>query len=140
MLPARFRAKVVKDSSGCWLWQGAHSTEGYGLFHVPSPRRMVRAHRFAWENSGRGAIPPGLQIDHLCRVPSCVNPAHMELVTSRENTMRGDGPTSINAKKVRCPRGHEYSSIRSGRRRCGECERAYDHARRSAVPALRGEP
>lgn len=141
MLPLRFRKFFTKDASGCWLWTGGHSVEGYGLFHLPYPRRMVRAHRFAWENTGHGAVPAGKQLDHLCRVPACVNPDHLEVVTTRENTLRGNGPSAQNAKKTTCPRGHAYSGKRSGKRRCGECERAQDRVRyhRNAVPGLRGE-
>ena len=140
MIPDRFRAKFVKDASGCWLWQAAKHPDGYGLFHLPAPRRMVRAHRFAWENYHSRPVPEGMQLDHLCRVPACVNPDHLELVTSRENTLRGIGPTSANAKKQTCPRGHAYSGKRSWRRRCGECEREQDRARyrRRTVPGLRG--
>lgn len=47
------------------------------------------AHRFAYE-SFIGPIPPGLQIDHLCRVRTCFNPEHLEAVTSEENTRRGN--------------------------------------------------
>jgi hypothetical protein len=36
-----------------------------------------------------GPIPPNREIDHLCRVRSCVNPAHLEVVTNRENCRRG---------------------------------------------------
>jgi hypothetical protein len=137
----RFHAKVAHGKANeCWLWTAAKSVEGYGLFHVPALGRMVRAHRFSWTVTGR-TIPNGMQLDHLCRTPSCVNPAHLELVTSRENTLRGNGPSAKNAKKELCPRGHAYSGVRSRKRRCGECERSQDRARyrRNAVPGLRGE-
>lgn len=136
-LPERFRNKYTGDTLGCWLWIGAHSQEGYGLFHLPNPRRMVRAHRFAYEMLV-GPIPAGKQLDHLCRRPSCVNPAHLEVVTSRENTLRGTTGPAINAKKTHCPRGHAYDGVRSGKRRCNQCERALARLR-YAVPGLRGE-
>lgn len=53
-----------------------------------------------------GWIDSGLTIDHLCKTRVCVNPRHMELVSSGENAMRGDGPCAKNAKKVECSRGH----------------------------------
>lgn len=141
MLPKRFRDKFQKHESGCWLWTAAHSAEGYGLFHLPRPRGMVRAYRFAWENTGHGAIPPGMQIDHKCRVPACVNPDHLQVVTPRENTLLGIGPTAVNARLTHCRRGHALPAKNArGRRRCRECENAGDrrrYAERSAVPGLR---
>jgi hypothetical protein len=68
---------------------------------------MVKAHRWSYENA-YGKIPDGKVIDHLCRNKACVNPSHMEVVTVRVNTMRGVGFTSVNAKKIRCPKGHKY--------------------------------
>ena len=84
----RFWSKV-KKSRGCWLWQGAINTNGYGNFH--NKGRTVKAHRFAYEICV-GEIPKGLTIDHLCRVRHCVNPSHLEPVTMRENFLRGDRP------------------------------------------------
>jgi hypothetical protein len=148
MLPARFREKFYKAESGCWIWIGAKSREGYGFFHLPSPRRLVRAHRFAWENTlGHGPIPQGKQLDHLCRVPSCVNPDHLEVVTPRENTLRGKTAPAANILKTECPKSHPLTGSNlytspDGRRRCRECRRGKDQARRAharAVPALRGD-
>jgi hypothetical protein len=57
------------------------------------------SHRVYWEREN-GPIPEGLQIDHLCRNPGCVNPAHLELVTNAENTQRGL-IAKLNPQKVR---------------------------------------
>jgi hypothetical protein len=81
----RFWEKVDK-SGECWLWQ-AGKCAGYGRFFVPGSR-PVPAHRWAYE-ALVGPIPDGLVIDHLCRNPACVNPAHMEPVTIVENVRRG---------------------------------------------------
>jgi hypothetical protein len=137
---ARFWRKVNTDTlSGCWLWEGAKSVEGYGLFTIRKPK-MVRAHRYAWE-ALRGPIPSGQQLDHLCRVPTCVNPSHLEIVTTQENTLRGTGKSATNARKTECPQGHAYSWSEAKQRRvCKVCIRAQDKARRArqrAVPALR---
>lgn len=35
-----------------------------------------------------GPLPPGLELDHLCRNKSCVRPDHLEAVTHRENMRR----------------------------------------------------
>lgn len=82
----RFIRKIDKTDT-CWEWQGARFAGGYGMFN-PTHTTTVTAHRFAYELFV-GPIPDGLDIDHLCRNRSCVNPAHMEPVTEAENTRRG---------------------------------------------------
>ncbi len=91
--------------------------------------RLVNAHRFAYELLV-GLIPVGLQIDHLCRNPSCCNPTHMEPVLPTENLRRGFSPSALNARKTHCKHGHEFTEentyIRpstSGWRVCKECAR-----------------
>lgn len=87
-LAERFWSKVDRDGGPdcCWPWLAARAN-GYGKFYVDG--RMVRAHRFAYELLV-GPIPEGLVLDHLCAVTFCVNPAHLEPVTQRENARRGD--------------------------------------------------
>jgi hypothetical protein len=80
----RFWEKVEKGS-GCWLWRGRLSGGGYGQFKVAG--REAMAHRYAYELLV-GAIPDGREIDHLCRVRACVNPAHLEAVTHSTNVSR----------------------------------------------------
>jgi hypothetical protein len=83
-LTARFWSKVSKTDA-CWLWTGTLDAKGYGQFW--DGQVIARAPRFAYEFLV-DAIPEGLTIDHLCRVVACVNPAHLEPVTSEENTRR----------------------------------------------------
>ena len=111
----RFDAKWTPEpNTGCWLWTGVVDRKGYGQFRVgsqaDSTRRLVKAHRWAYEHLV-GPIPEGRQIDHLCRVPWCVNPEHLEPVTNRENTVRGykargttaqHGATSMYRNGCRC--------------------------------------
>lgn len=109
-LPARFRSKVVVDENGCWLWCAYVQPNGYGQYGVgvyPNGG-MVAAHRHSYLLLV-GPIPDGLQLDHLCRVTRCVNPAHLEPVTARENTLRSDGLCAINARKTHCIHGHPLS-------------------------------
>jgi hypothetical protein len=88
---------------------------------------MHGAHRIAYELAGL-TVPDGLVIDHLCRVRHCVNPAHMEPVTSIENTRRGRGYPIVN-KATHCKRGHAFSPDNTrhdqrGFRECRTCRRA----------------
>jgi hypothetical protein len=82
-------ARRVEKLDGCWIWTGATVANGYGVMHVWRDGRntSIRAHRFAYELLV-GAIPDGHQLDHLCGVRRCVNPAHLEPVTARENVRR----------------------------------------------------
>lgn len=82
-LPPRFWAKVEPDpNTGCWLWTACRCGPGYGGFSVGG--RMAYAHRHAFGALAR-PIPPGMEIDHVCRTRACVNPAHLRLATSTEN-------------------------------------------------------
>ena len=112
---------VPEPNSGCWLWLGGVN-EGYGRVRVG--RKQAMAHRVMYEREV-GPIPKGLTLDHLCRVRSCVNPAHLEPVTTRENTLRGVGVSALNAQKVACVRGHRFDSKNTyhlrGKRSCRAC-------------------
>lgn len=102
--------RLVDKSGDCWLWMGA-KWKGYGQFGVqqsPGVWPLRKAHRVAYELIV-GPIPDGMQLDHLCRNPSCVNPDHLEPVTNRENGLRGVSIAATNAKKTHCPQGHEYT-------------------------------
>ena len=114
--------------SGCWLWSKqltdkgyARTTFGHGI------NRYV--HRVVYEHFN-GPIPDGLSLDHTCRITFCVNPAHLEPVTHRENVLRGIGPTSENSKKSHCKRGHPFAGDNLGEqylgagRLCIACSRA----------------
>jgi hypothetical protein len=72
-------------STPCWIWIRALGKGGYPRMHVFD--KDVYAHRMFYMGS-KGEIPPGLVLDHLCNQPSCVNPAHLEAVTQRENLQR----------------------------------------------------
>ena len=116
------------DKGGdCWMWTGGLDASGYGQFTVVRGEH-VRAHRHAYALVV-GPIPEGKVLDHLCRTRACVNPAHMEPVTNRENVLRGDGITALNARKTHCPAGHEYTEgntylTAGGKRQCRQCNQA----------------
>lgn len=85
----RFWQKVDKNGpGGCWLWTASHNGLGYGKIAVTTGV-FIYAHRYAYETLV-GPIPDDRpHLDHLCRVPSCVNPEHLEPVTCGENLRRG---------------------------------------------------
>lgn len=130
----RFWQKVDRRD-GCWGWRAALLPNGYGFFWVRTGKQIL-AHRFAYELAF-GPVASGLTLDHLCRNRACVNPAHLEPVTMRENVLRGCGLSAENARKTTCPRGHPYDAIYGGSRACKTCAR--DRARRRYA-ALRRTP
>jgi len=120
----RFWSKVDRTGGddACWLWQGAISTDGYGLFWLTKSRK---AHRVAYELV-KGEIPAGLTLDHLCRVRNCVNPDHLEPVSNYENLMRSPiAPAAVHARTTHCPQGHPYDEKNTrwyrGWRYCRTC-------------------
>ena len=101
----RFWSRVTQQGD-CWVWTGYITGDGYGWAGVNG--KSAHAHRLSYEQMV-GEIPEGLQLDHLCRNRPCVNPYHVEPVTPRVNTMRGDAPSSLNARKTHCKRNHEFT-------------------------------
>lgn len=129
-LAERLMAKVSRDESGCWLWTGATMKSGYGVINRGRSEGTALVHRVSYELRV-GEIPAGLQLDHLCRVRNCVNPAHLEPVSQKTNLLRGESDSAKNARKSHCPRGHELaepnlmpSQARRGQRSCLACSRA----------------
>jgi hypothetical protein len=136
----------VEKTDTCWLWTGYLADQGYGRFSPSGGAKYTTAHRWGYE-ALVGPVPDGLVVDHLCRVRHCVNPAHLEPVTQRENILRGEGLSAANAAKTHCKRGHEFTPentalIRGGwgiERRCRTCgalnKRRYRAKQREQVDA-----
>ncbi len=107
----------------CHWWTACRSTSGYGLFGVRGV--LYGAHRIAWLLH-YGALPTQ-SIDHLCRVRHCVNPSHMEPVTDRINSERGEPVWKQLAARTHCKYGHEFTTEntqwRGRARTCRICAR-----------------
>lgn len=134
-IASRFWGRVNKTDS-CWLWT-AGKVRGYGT--IAHRGRQHYAHRWSYEQA-KGEIPEGYEIDHLCRVPACVNPDHLEAVTKKENILRGTSPQADNARKSHCKNGHPLSGenlvTRSdGGRRCRICKNESNRKRKAAIRA-----
>ena len=124
----------------CWLWGASvNRWTGYGQTH--RRRISVSAHRVICEAS-HGPIPDGLTVDHLCRQRTCVNPDHMEIVSQRENNLRGLAARAGRRRLVRLPdtaglshclRGHPLSGENlylspKGKRGCRACRAIAERA------------
>jgi hypothetical protein len=125
-LPQRILNRIAVQPDGCWQWTGAIQSRGYGAARGLD-QRMWKAHRLVWTLL-RGPIPDDLVIDHLCLNKPCVNPDHMELVTTAENTRRALGVRG--APVNQCLRGHVYDDANTywhrGRRYCRACMKVRD--------------
>jgi hypothetical protein len=133
----RFWDKVTFTDT-CWLWKaGKHNKKkmplGYGRFRVKT--YVMQAHRLAWELIHAEQVPDHLVIDHRCRISTCVNPAHMEVVTQKVNAER-----QIKEPKTHCKRGHEFTTAteywrfpagRKPSRQCLICIHAYTKGSRA---------
>ena len=100
----RFIPKIKKEID-CWMWTGATHNTGYGIFWMNDDFQL--AHRISYQHFTGEIV--GV-IDHLCRNRKCVNPDHLEDVTSGENVLRGEGQPARNARKTHCFKGHEFTN------------------------------
>ena len=121
-LPERFWSKIRQRPGSldtpCWVWTRALDPNGYG--------------RFCWQGNGRLAHrvcylelvgPTDLELDHLCRFTSCVNPLHLDPVTHPVNMGRGK-----RAQQTHCKRKHRFNEENThtgpdGKRYCRACNR-----------------
>lgn len=132
MLPDKIQDKISPEpNTGCWLWTACINTSGYAGLWWDGKKR--EAHRVVYELAV-GPVPAGLQLDHLCRVRSCVNPEHLEPVTPKENVHRGMGTAGIHFRKTHCVNGHKFDELntrktKEGWRVCRACKRNREHDR-----------
>lgn len=134
-----FKAMLYYDPNcGCWIWMGSvfmptHGAGEYGRLDVKieGVKKALKTHRLAYMY-WKGPIPSHLVIDHLCRNTLCCNPDHLEIVTNKENALRGVGACGLNSQKTHCKGGHllaeTYSKsalLRDNKRQCSICRNAY---------------
>ena len=84
-IEARLLDKCTNDIiTGCWLWTASLTNKGYGELMLRHTKRTELAHRLAY-CIFCGPIPPGAHVRHKCDVPRCINPAHLEVGSHRDN-------------------------------------------------------
>jgi hypothetical protein len=115
---------------GCWPFTGTIALNGYGQLRIR--QQLYLAHRVSFELA-KGPVPAGLELDHLCRNRRCINPAHLEAVTTRENVMRG-----LVGGRIACVNGHPYDQANTyrspaGKRKCRTCRRLGMRVERTAA-------
>lgn len=127
-LAARFWPKVDKaGAGGCWIWLASLNGKGYGQINSgPRGGTMLLAHIVAY-NLLVGEVPEGLELDHKCSTPSCINPDHLEPVPHAVNVQRGRSGAVNGARqraKTHCPNGHSLADAYinpNGSRKCRQC-------------------
>lgn len=97
-----FRTCFIVADNGCWEWKRPLDTHGYGRFTLKGQR--MQAHRASYLLF-IGTIADGMELDHLCRNPCCVNPFHVQPVSHAENMAR-----AAHQMKTHCVHGHRYTS------------------------------
>ena len=133
----------VIQENGCWDWIGCKDRGGYsGIRFGPNRNRSAHVHMY---EKMVGPIPGGMQLDHLCRNRVCVNPAHLEPVTPRDNVLRSTAQSAVNATKTHCVNGHPFSgdnlsTREAGRRRCITCQRQAERKYNENRPPRRHSP
>ena len=137
MEAARFWSKVRWGTAAeCWIWEASTmgGTHPYG--QVLFRGKHWRAHRLSYAVLV-GDLIPDMEIDHLCRNPMCINPAHLEQVPHQVNVDRG---SVWQREKTHCLRGHPFGGnnlkiTKGGHRLCRECEKIRGAAKRARARA-----
>lgn len=129
-LPERIRSRIlVNPLTGCWEWEGWRD-ERWGYGYVWWEGKDRPAHRVVFALLV-GPIPDGLTLDHVhnrgCRSKACCWPAHLEPVTTGENTRRF-WAIQPRAHRTHCGQRHELTPENTyvrpgGQRQCRECRR-----------------
>lgn len=128
------KVKIPENIQDCWLWQGKLNNGGYGGYRFRGKVYGAHVASFIFHKE---ELLKGLEIDHLCKTPACVNPYHLEAVTHLENVRRSEAGKITGQRRLdqtHCIRGHEYTpentlwhGARQKRRnrQCRECWKAH---------------
>lgn len=127
----RVLSRTSESDGGCWVCSYSPAGDGYVQmgWWQERVRWRVYAHRLTWAAAHRRPIPADLVVDHTCYTTTCVNPAHLRLLTRRVNSV-----LQRRTAKTHCVNGHEYtpentiiSKRGDGRqqRRCRACRRVW---------------
>jgi hypothetical protein len=141
----RFSKRFAVRPGGCWEWTARVEPNGYAKFMVKEGGkwRSIWAHIVSY-TIFRGEVPTGLQLDHICRNRSCVNPEHLRAVTQKVNILSSESPIAKIAARQTCANGHAYTEENTrmyrGMRYCRTCKREHDARYRQAKRYAITEP
>lgn len=124
----RFWEKVDRRRADeCWPWKAARNSANYGMFsaRVNGKSKSMTAHRFSYELvHGPSNTNRQMTIDHICNNAYCVNPAHLRVLSARDNILRGNASAARMARRTHCPLGHPLIDKPNGganKRWCPPC-------------------
>ena len=117
---------LIDPVTQCWNWT-RKLDNGYGRIWFRGKVWRVYRLLYTWKT---GKVPKwknftDKEIDHICNNRACVNPNHLQLISHKENTLKGSGPTAVNKRKNRCKHGHLLVPDNRGSRKCPTCNKIY---------------
>jgi hypothetical protein len=131
MLAELLARTALPDVDGCRLWLGGTQSRGYPSV-ANGKGSSVLGHRLAWELHNGRRIRRGYTVDHNCHKKLCMTPEHLEEISRKVNSGRGNGSTPLY-----CVRSHplfanlgHWKRRADGRRTCLVCKALQEQKRR----------